>query len=60
MGDWARAYGRLGIIDGGVGPALADWVIGQWSILDDNHVDANHGTFVGGLLVAGKMLNPRV
>ena len=52
-----RTYPKIGIIDGGVGPALSDWVIDRWDILDDSDVDAAHGTFIGGLTVLGATLN---
>lgn len=55
--DGTRTYPRIGIIDGGVGSILSDWVVDRWGYLAA--VDANpaHGTFIGGLLVAGRMLN---
>jgi len=52
-----RTYPRFGIIDGGVGPALSDWVIGRWDLLDVDDADADHGTFIGGLAVGGSVLN---
>jgi hypothetical protein len=52
-----RTYPKIGIIDGGVGPALADWVIDRWDILDAGDVDAAHGSFIGGLTVVGAALN---
>jgi len=55
--DNAREYPRIGIIDGGVGPSLSDWVISKWDLLEESHTDEKHGTFIGGLLVAGSGLN---
>ncbi|MFF8802438.1 MULTISPECIES: S8 family peptidase [unclassified Methylobacterium] len=55
--DHGRTYPRIGIIDGGVGDALADWVISRWNILSDEHIDADHGSFIGGLAVAGSLMN---
>jgi hypothetical protein len=52
-----RTYPRLGIIDGGLSPALADWVIDRWDILADEDMDLSHGTFIGGLAVAGTSFN---
>lgn len=52
-----RTYPRLGIIDGGVGPALSDWVIERWDLLDEGDAKADHGTFIGGLAVGGGVLN---
>ena len=52
-----RTYPKIGVVDGGIGPALADWVIDRWDILDAGDVDAAHGTFIGGLTVLGAALN---
>ena len=51
------AHPRIGIVDGGIGTALSDWIIDRWDILADEDMDLNHGTFVGGLVVAGTTLN---
>jgi hypothetical protein len=32
-------------------------VIGRWDVLDSSDMDHNHGTFIGGLAVAGRSLN---
>ncbi|WP_375459871.1 S8 family peptidase [uncultured Enterovirga sp.] len=53
----ARAYPKLGIIDGGVGPALSDWVLERWDLLDESDTDPDHGTFIGALAVGGNALN---
>lgn len=45
------------VIDGGISPELSDWVIDRWDLLDAADVDHAHGTFIGGLAVAGGMLN---
>lgn len=55
--DTRRTHPRLGIIDGGIGPALTDWVIDQRGLLADEDMDLSHGTFIGGLAVAGASLN---
>lgn len=55
--DSKRTHPRLGIIDGGLSPVLSDWIIDRWDILADEHVDLSHGTFIGGLAVAGSNLN---
>lgn len=52
-----RAYPRIGIIDGGIGAALDDWVIDRWGTLAASDMDEAHGTFIGGLAVAGSSLN---
>lgn len=55
--DATRSYPKLGIIDGGVGEALSDWVTGKWDLMADGDGDPRHGTFIGGLAVAGLGLN---
>lgn len=55
--DSKRSHPRIGIIDGGVSDSLADWVIDRWDILADQDMDLRHGTFIGGLIVAGTSLN---
>jgi hypothetical protein len=51
------AYPKVGVIDGGIAPPLANWVKVRWDLVADAHQDTAHGTFIGGLLVAGKSLN---
>jgi Subtilase family len=51
------AYPKVGVIDGGIAPSLAGWVTTRWPLIADVHQDVAHGTFIGGLLVAGKTLN---
>ncbi|RJF88112.1 hypothetical protein D3874_14695 [Oleomonas cavernae] len=53
-------YPKIGVIDTGLGPALHDWVIGRHDYLDETEVDGEHGSFVGGLLVGAKALNPAI
>jgi len=55
--DTRRTYPRLGIIDGGMSSALTDWVIDRWDVLAAEDMDLSHGTFIGGLAVAGAGLN---
>lgn len=55
--DTARTYPKVGIIDGGIGGGLSDWIVGRWDILSDEHINAEHGSFIGGLTVAGQQLN---
>ena len=55
------SYPRIGIVDSGIGSALSNWIIDRWSLLADQDMDLDHGTFIGGLAVAGATLNgPRV
>ena len=50
-------YPKVGVIDGGIAHALGEWVKVRWGLVADTHQDTAHGTFIGGLLVAGKTLN---
>ncbi len=52
-----RPYPRIAIIDGGVGDAINEWVIDRWDTLADEDMDLEHGSFIGGLMVAGRALN---
>lgn len=53
-------YPKVGIIDGGISKQLNDWVVKRWGVLDSTHQQHDHGTFIGGLLVNGKQLNPHL
>ncbi|MCB9957972.1 MAG: S8 family peptidase [Rhodospirillaceae bacterium] len=53
----SRTYPLVGVIDGGISPVLADWVVDRWDFLADADTDASHGTFIGGLAVMGGSLN---
>jgi len=54
----SRQWPRVGVIDGGISDeALSDWIIGRWDLLAEQDIDAEHGTFIGGILVAGSDLN---
>jgi Subtilase family len=55
--DSKRSYPRVGIIDGGISRKLEEWVISRWDVLDAGDMDHDHGTFIGGLAVAGNALN---
>ena len=55
--DTRRTHPRLGVIDGGISDALSDWVIDRWDVLADEDMNHAHGTFIGGLAVAGASLN---
>jgi hypothetical protein len=50
-------YPRVGIIDSGVMPAFSSWTLGRFDHLTTEQVDANHGSKVAGLLVAGQAVN---
>lgn len=49
---------KVGVIDGGVAPYLDGWVGDRWGILTDDDRDTDHGTFISGLLIAEKRMNP--
>ncbi|MFC5932079.1 hypothetical protein D6T64_01825 [Cryobacterium melibiosiphilum] len=49
---------RVGVIDGGVSDAVEAWVEDRWGQISDSDRDAEHGTFISGLLVAAGDLNP--
>jgi hypothetical protein len=51
------SYPKVGVIDGGLGAPFAQWVVSAWNPLATVHQDLNHGSFIGGLIVAGKSLN---
>lgn len=51
-------FARVGVIDGGVSDVIEDWVEDRWGQLSESDRDADHGTFISGLLVAAGELNP--
>ena len=51
-------YPKVGVVDSGLGPALAPWVIERHDFLSTADVDGVHGSFVGGLIVGANSLNP--
>lgn len=55
--DESVEQARLAIIDGGLGEALDAWVIDRWDTLAEEDMDQSHGTFIGGLTVAGRAMN---
>ncbi len=56
----ADAGSIIGIIDGGVSDALEPWIADRWGLLAESDTDTEHGTFIGGLIVAGGALNPTI
>jgi hypothetical protein len=50
-------YPKVGIIDGGLSTTLGGWIIGRHDLVAPEHCDVSHGTFIGGLLVAGQQVN---
>jgi hypothetical protein len=55
--DPDQNYPKVGIIDGGISKGLDAWVMKRWGVLDKSHLQHDHGSFIGGLLVNGKKLN---
>ncbi|MEM8918909.1 MAG: S8 family serine peptidase [Pseudomonadota bacterium] len=51
-------YPKMGVVDSGLGTALAPWVLGRYDFLSDSEVDKEHGSFVAGLVVGAQSLNP--
>lgn len=51
-------YSRVGVVDGGIGDVLGDWVEERWGQLSSGDRDETHGTFIGGLLSFAGDLNP--
>lgn len=49
---------KVGVIDGGVGAHLDDWIGARWGQLRDDDRDTDHGTFISALLIAEKRMNP--
>lgn len=56
----ASRYPRVGIVDSGLGIALAPWTIARHDFLEPDDVDNKHGSFVGGLIVGAASLNPEL
>lgn len=54
----AGPYPIVGVIDGSLGPSLGEWVRDSFCTLAEEDFRPEHGTFIGGLLVAASTLNP--
>jgi hypothetical protein len=50
-------YPQIAIVDGGIADVLNPWIRDRWRFLAPNHRGEEHGTFIGGLIVAGGQLN---
>lgn len=51
-------FGKVGVIDGGIGGPANSWVVERWGQLADHDQDVSHGTFISGLLYAAGTFNP--
>lgn len=52
------SQGIVGVVDGGISTVVDRWVADRHDFLDQDDIDAAHGTFIAGLLAAGASLNP--
>lgn len=52
-----KKYPRVAVVDGGLAPILDPWVVDEWPNIAPADESLHHGTFIGGLLVAGQTLN---
>jgi hypothetical protein len=50
-------YPLVGVIDTGICQPFGDWVVHRHDFLDDGDLDQFHGSFIAGLLVAGRATN---
>jgi hypothetical protein len=50
-------YPKVGVIDGGLGSHLSEWMVGAHTLVAPEHQQTDHGSFIGGLLVGGQSLN---
>lgn len=53
-------YPIIGVIDGGISSIYDQWKVGSWDYIVPGDRDEYHGTFISGLLVQGKELNPTI
>ncbi|MBF4636286.1 S8 family serine peptidase [Agreia pratensis] len=58
VGD--ETLSKVGVIDGGVAVSMANWVAERWGNIAPDDQDTAHGTFISGLLVAERALNPHL
>jgi len=53
-------YPKVGVIDGGLCAHLDPWTIYEHGFLSPQHQNLDHGSFIGGLLVAARRMNPQL
>ena len=51
-------YPLIGVADSGIAHALEEWVAARVDNINPKYKDDGHGTFIGGLYIIGKRLNP--
>lgn len=52
-----KKYPIVGVVDGGIGASLNEWVHVRSQVISPKHREEEHGTYIGGILVVGKSLN---
>lgn len=50
----------VGVVDGGISDVYSQWTTHKWTLISPADRDNFHGTFISGLLVNGKALNPAI
>lgn len=58
--DDLEKYPLVGVADTGVADVLEQWVAARVNNINPKYMDENHGTFIGGLYVIGRALNPNI
>lgn len=53
-------YPKVGIIDGGITDDQSPWILYRHGLLAPEHAQLDHGSFIGGLVIAGRSMNPGV
>ncbi|MCA8434550.1 S8 family serine peptidase [Burkholderia seminalis] len=51
-------YPTVAVVDGGIANTLGSWVKAVYGGIPENHRDLEHGTYIAGLLVGARELNP--
>lgn len=47
-------YPRVGVVDGGLSPGFSGWIVGSSGVIDLDHRNETHGSFIAGLLVGAR------
>jgi hypothetical protein len=50
-------YPKVGIIDGGIGDDQTPWILYRHRLLAPEHAQLDHGSFIGGLVIAARSMN---
>ena len=54
-----KSYPKIGIVDGGVSDVLREWIDDRWGLVAPTDKEADHGTFIAGLVISGQLINGR-